>query len=96
MGASVRRLGSMKTYGEPFGRSRGIMKPVPMSLVAAGRREALLGAAGRSLPPQLQRFQAWKKTVGAAPCPRRPVIGLQNSRRMVGGRELSRARWIVS
>jgi hypothetical protein len=27
--------------GRRFGRSRGVMKPVPMSPVAAGRREAL-------------------------------------------------------
>ena len=39
------------------------MEPVPMSPVAARRREAFLGAAGSSLPPQLQRFVATKKTV---------------------------------
>src|ERR1035437_1505017 len=63
----------MKTYGEPLGRSRGIMKPVPMSPVAAGQREAFLGAAGSSLPPQVQRFVATKKTVEAAQWRRSPI-----------------------
>jgi hypothetical protein len=53
-----------------------------MSPVAARRREAFLRAAGSSLPPQLQRLLASKKTVEAARVARTTLFRLQNN---IGG-----------
>jgi hypothetical protein len=64
IGMDVHQDGQFRRQSSSESRSRGIMEADSNVSRRRSSTQAFVGAAGSSLPPQLQRFVATKKTVG--------------------------------